>query len=47
MPEATNKRNLEGISNYTKFWQKDSKNDTDTDQSNRLTEYTSVVNGAL
>lgn len=45
MPEGTEHRNLEGISNYSKFWQKDSKQDTNTDQDNRLTEYTSVVNG--
>ncbi len=38
-------RNKEGIANYTKFWQKDSKNDTETDMANRLSEYTSVVNG--
>lgn len=42
----TEKRNLDGISNYSKFWQKDSKIDKDTDQANRLSEYTSVVNGA-
>ena len=51
MPASTvsttgERRNLDGISNYTKFWQKDAKNDTDTDMANRLTEYTSVVNGA-
>lgn len=38
-------RNLEGISNYTKFWQKDSKNDGETDTANRVDQYTSVVNG--
>ncbi|KDN50860.1 putative delta(24)-sterol c-methyltransferase [Tilletiaria anomala UBC 951] len=38
-------RNNEGIANYTKFWQKDSKNDSEVDTQNRLTEYTSVVNG--
>lgn len=46
MPESTT-RNLDGITNYTKFWQKDSKNDTDVDMANRLTEYTSVVNGEI
>ncbi|MCO5599933.1 hypothetical protein L7F22_054040 [Adiantum nelumboides] len=47
-PSATsngNVRNLDGISNYTKFWQKDSKTDSQTDTDNRLSEYTSVVNG--
>ncbi|EPQ26966.1 uncharacterized protein PFL1_05601 [Pseudozyma flocculosa PF-1] len=44
-PTAQNVRNNEGIANYTKFWQKDSKDDTSTDMANRLTEYTSVVNG--
>lgn len=39
------KRNLEGISNYTKFWQKDSKDDSATDMDNRIDQYTSVVNG--
>jgi hypothetical protein len=39
-------RNLEGISNYTKFWQKDAKDDSSTDMDNRLDQYTSVVNGA-
>ncbi|PWN98733.1 putative delta(24)-sterol c-methyltransferase, partial [Tilletiopsis washingtonensis] len=38
-------RNLEGISNYTKFWQKDAKDDSSTDMDNRLDQYTSVVNG--
>lgn len=38
-------RNLQGISDYTKFWQKDAKNDSQTDRDNRLSEYTSVVNG--
>jgi len=45
-PAGSDKRNHDGISNYTKFWQKDSKNDSETDMANRLTEYTSVVNGA-
>lgn len=44
-PTATNVRNNEGIANYTKFWQKDSKDDSETDMQNRLSEYTSVVNG--
>ncbi|PWN45133.1 hypothetical protein IE81DRAFT_320745 [Ceraceosorus guamensis] len=44
-PTATNVRNLDGIKNYTAFWQKDSKTDSKTDQDNRLSEYTSVVNG--
>lgn len=53
-PTATNnpsssavagKRNMDGIENYSKFWQKDSKDDSNTDQSNRLTEYTTLVNG--
>lgn len=38
-------RNLAGIENYSKFWQKDSKDDSQTDTANRLSEYTSVVNG--
>ncbi|PWN20633.1 putative delta(24)-sterol c-methyltransferase [Microstroma glucosiphilum] len=38
-------RNLAGIENYSKFWQKDSKNDGDVDMNNRKSEYTSVVNG--
>lgn len=41
----TNVRNNEGIANYTKFWQKDSKDDSETDTANRLAEYTSVING--
>lgn len=44
-PSATDGRNNDGIANYTKFWQKDSKHDTQTDMKNRLSEYTSVVNG--
>lgn len=44
-PTATDVRNNEGIANYTKFWQKDSKDDSATDMANRLSEYTSVVNG--
>jgi sterol 24-C-methyltransferase len=46
-PVATSSevRNHDGIANYTKFWQKDSKDDGQTDQENRLSEYTSVVNG--
>ncbi|CEH18676.1 sterol 24-c-methyltransferase [Ceraceosorus bombacis] len=44
-PTASNVRNLDGIKNYTAFWQKDSKTDSKTDQENRLSEYTSVVNG--
>ena len=44
-PSATNVRNNDGIANYTKFWQKDSKDDSATDMANRLNEYTSVVNG--
>ena len=40
----SNLRNNEGIANYTKFWQADSKNDTETDKANRLDQYTSVVN---
>ncbi|PWN54210.1 putative delta(24)-sterol c-methyltransferase [Violaceomyces palustris] len=43
--ESNDLRNKEGIANYTKFWQKDSANDTSTDMANRLSEYTSVVNG--
>ena len=42
---TTDARNNEGIANYTKFWQKDSKDDSATDMANRLSEYTSVVNG--
>ncbi|SPC64361.1 probable delta(24)-sterol c-methyltransferase (erg6) [Ustilago sp. UG-2017b] len=44
-PAATDVRNNDGIANYTKFWQKDSKDDSATDMANRLSEYTSVVNG--
>lgn len=39
------KRNLKGIEDYSKFWQKDSKQDSSTDMDNRLDQYTSVVNG--
>lgn len=38
-------RNNEGIADYTKFWQSDSRKDSETDQANRLDQYTSVVNG--
>ena len=44
-PVAAETRNKDGIANYTKFWQKESKDDTATDTENRLSEYTSVVNG--
>lgn len=35
----------ERIENYTKFWEKDSAKDTETERENRLTSYTDVVNG--
>jgi sterol 24-C-methyltransferase len=33
------------IQNYTKFWQKDTANEVDADNANRLDSYTEVVNG--
>jgi sterol 24-C-methyltransferase len=33
------------IANYTAFWEKDSKNDGETQKANRLDNYTEVVNG--
>ncbi|CAO1624297.1 unnamed protein product [Sympodiomycopsis kandeliae] len=38
-------RNLAGIEDYSKFWQKDSKDDAASHMKDRLTQYTSVVNG--
>jgi hypothetical protein len=55
MSTATQKR-IEGpledgrvgsrIENYTAFWKKDTANETEGDNANRLAEYTDVVNGA-
>lgn len=33
------------VSNYTKFWQKDSAKDGEADKANRLDQYTDLVNG--
>lgn len=33
------------VSNYTKFWKKDSAQDGEVDKSNRLDQYTDLVNG--
>ena len=33
------------IANYTGFWEKDSAKDTDVQKSNRLENYTDVING--
>jgi len=38
-------RNKQGIEGYTKFWKADSAKDTQKDQSQRLEQYTDVVNG--
>lgn len=35
----------ERIENYTKFWEKDSTKDTETERDNRLENYTDVING--
>lgn len=37
-------RNLKGIENYTKFWDKDSAKDTADDTEGRKAVYTDVVN---
>ncbi|WFD00526.1 sterol 24-C-methyltransferase [Malassezia yamatoensis] len=42
---TTELRDKSGIADYTKFWQSDSKKDSEVDQKNRLDQYTSVVNG--
>ena len=44
-PKDDGKRSNVGIENYTNFWQKDSKNDSETDRQNRLEVYKDVVNG--
>ena len=33
------------IENYTKFWQKDTAQESDVDNKNRVDSYTDVVNG--
>lgn len=35
----------ERVSNYTGFWEKDSANDNEAQRSNRLNNYTDVING--
>ncbi|WOO79713.1 Sterol 24-C-methyltransferase erg6 [Vanrija pseudolonga] len=42
---AADARSEARVSNYTKFWNKDSAKDTETDKSNRLDQYTDLVNG--
>lgn len=44
MPSA-DARSEARVSNYTKFWQKDSAKDGNDDRANRLEQYTDVVNG--
>jgi hypothetical protein len=39
-------RQAERVSKYTKFWHKDSKDDSDVHKQSRLDSYTDVVNGA-
>lgn len=38
-------RQAERVSKYTKFWQKDSKDDNDAHKQDRLDAYKDVVNG--
>lgn len=38
-------RNRAGISNYTKFWDKDSAKDTDEQNKHRIESYEELVNG--
>ncbi|KAK1227761.1 Delta(24)-sterol C-methyltransferase [Marasmius sp. AFHP31] len=38
-------RQDERVQNYTKFWQQDTKDETEVDNANRLNSYTEVVNG--
>ena len=38
-------RQKDRIENYTKFWQKDTSNESEVDNENRLENYTDVVNG--
>ena len=45
MSNSTTLRNNEGIENYTKYWKSDLGKDSFEDQSKRLDQYTSVVNG--
>ena len=33
------------VQNYTKFWQQDTKDETEVENANRLNSYTEVVNG--
>jgi sterol 24-C-methyltransferase len=42
---AADARSEARVSNYTKFWQKDSAKDGEEDRSNRLEKYTDLVNG--
>lgn len=44
MPSA-DARSESRVSNYTKFWKKDSAQDGDADRENRLEQYTDLVNG--
>lgn len=43
MPAET--RSANRVSNYNKFWEKKSTDDSDTHRANRLDQYTEVVNG--
>lgn len=44
MPSA-DARSEARVSNYTKFWKKDSAQDGESDRENRLSQYTDLVNG--
>lgn len=44
MPSA-DARSESRVSNYNKFWNKDSAKDGDADRENRLSQYTDLVNG--
>lgn len=44
MPSA-DARSESRVSNYTKFWKKDSAHDGESDRENRLSQYTDLVNG--
>lgn len=42
---AADARSETRVSNYTKFWQKDSAKDGNADKAQRLDKYTDLVNG--
>lgn len=45
--QSTDGRSKDRMTNYTKFWEGDLKNNGDEHNENRLSSYTEVVNGTL